>query len=163
MCFVTAEADLVSVSRLHLHFKTPERMCAPLVLLPLWLLRCIKDALPLPKQLVTQNGPDTSILRFRQTLYSKCMFLNLWLDARRRSSKTMWRCCCRNSLLWHLVLNYGSVPMLKYKGGFVRRRSRNVSSRERNRRQNGLGVNLQDRLLWFSLDVKNDTKCSACA
>lgn len=27
MCFVSAEADLVSASRLHLHFKTPERMC----------------------------------------------------------------------------------------------------------------------------------------
>lgn len=51
MCFVTAEADLVSASRLHLHFKkAPERISVPLVLLPLWLQRCIKDVIPLPKQ-----------------------------------------------------------------------------------------------------------------
>lgn len=29
MCFVTAEADLVSASPLRLHFKTPERFCVP--------------------------------------------------------------------------------------------------------------------------------------
>lgn len=44
--------------------------------------------------------------------------------------------------------------MLKYKGGFVKRRSRNSSLRERNRRPNGLGLNLQDRQLRFPLDVK---------
>lgn len=68
--------------------------------------------------------------------------------------KTMWRCSCRRRLSWHLVLNYGSAPMLKYKGGFVKCRSRNMSSRERNRLLNGLGLNLQDRQLWFPLDVK---------
>lgn len=106
MCFVSAEADLVSASRLHLHFKTPERMCVcvcvpPLVLLPLWLQRCIQDAPPTPP---SQTTPHTKWTRREhlkiltdsvQQMHVSQLMAQCAKKGHRRQCGC---CCCRDSL-----------------------------------------------------------------